>query len=129
MSDQFTMVIMDIYCSNHDCAGFYFLNISKLTVQSLSFSIHAQALPSFSLSNEQLVVNAFLLSNSHFRISPFHFMTYTKGNPHLANSKTLHISISHHWPEDDSYNRHIQTEFSNAKQNPEELMPKYLSRE
>jgi len=36
---------------------------------------------------------------------------------------------SHHWPEDDSYNHHIQAEFSNVKQNPEELMPKYLSRE
>ena len=75
------------------------------------------------------VMISFLVSNSHFRISPFHLMTYTEGNPHLANSKTLHISISHHWPEDDSYNHHILVEISNAKQNPEELMPKYLSRE
>ena len=53
---EFTMVIMDIYCSNHDCAGFCFLNISKLSIQSLSFSIHAQTLPFFSPSNEQLLL-------------------------------------------------------------------------
>jgi len=70
-----------------------------------------------------ILCQQFALQDITFPLDDIHL-----GQTTSANSKTLHISISHHWPADDSYNRHIQVEFSNAKQNPKELMPKYLSR-
>ena len=54
------MLMMDINCSSHVCAGFRFHNITNLTIHSLDFSVYVSALPPFAPNGENLSVVGFV---------------------------------------------------------------------
>ena len=56
------ILIVDIHCSSHDCAGFHFHNITNLTIHSLNFSVFVRLLPTLLPNIEELSVSGFMYS-------------------------------------------------------------------
>ena len=92
---DYTTVVMDIHCSSLDCAGFCFLNINNLTVQSLNLSIHAQVLPSFLPSSEELPASGFMFTAVN-NLSIYHTTVQFTSSDFISNSTGITLFTSEH---------------------------------
>ena len=84
------MVMMDIHCLSHNCAGFLFQNITNLTVHSLNFSMYFQLLPSF----DPNVKNLSELSVSGFMYIAVNVLQMHHTNIQFASHQLVPLSSS-----------------------------------
>lgn len=89
---DYTLVVIDIHCSSLNCAGFRFLNINNLTVQSLNFSIHAQTLSS-SVPSSELSSSGFMFTAVN-HLSIYHTLVQFTSSDFIPNSRGITLFTS-----------------------------------